>query len=514
MSRLPLNRRYYVLALLSFVLGILVLLATLILAAASYVRDIDKTVAGFGHMASSVEAALIHEMVQVNERQLAVLEASLDKQAIARGEPANDPSWAITHQIKRNSHYIYFYNPRFDLISCYPEWVRPSGYRASVRPWYKVLSLPGDKTVWLGPYPEYSTGELILTLVKRVRDDKGHLLGLLMVDMSFKTLQQALQRTVGNNPAALYLTLRGSNELIVGSHLELLDREAEKVVDGHNGFGLDVLWHGTHIKRELEDIGWDLNIYLPPSVFRDGLKESLLMVVLPLLSLFLIWFLSIGFLVRIFRQEQALVSGSLSGIVQDPAATEPVAEANTWFVHSSLSEIEQVRATFLKDQDLLLRDPLTGSMNRRAFEQHKRALEQTELHFWLLLFDVDCFKGINDTLGHAFGDQVLVRVAHILADEFGEHAVYRIGGDEFAALVQLERSELEAALVHLLYRVRSQEWREFKGPVTLSAGGASHQQDGTALFERADALLYQSKHCGRDCWHLSAGGDVHRKEQS
>ncbi|EKP0259344.1 GGDEF domain-containing protein [Aeromonas sobria] len=513
MSRPPLNRRYYVLALLSFVLGILVLFATLILTVASYLRDIDKTVAGFGHMASSVEAALIHEMVQVNERQLAVLEASLDKPAIARGEPANNPGWAIAHQIKRGNHYIYFYNPQSDLISSYPEWVRPSGYRASVRPWYKVLSMPGDKTVWLGPYPEYSTRELILTLVKRVRDDKGHLLGLLMVDMSFKALQQALKRTVGNNRAALYLTLRGSDELIVGSHLELLDTEARQVVGGHNWFGLDVLWRGTHIKRELEEIGWDLNIYLPPSVFRDGLKESLLMVV-PLLSLFLIWFLSIGFLVRIFRQEQALVSGCLSGIVQDPATAEPVAEANTWFVHSSLSEIDQVRATFLKDQDALLRDPLTGSMNRRAFEQHKLAFEQGETHFWLLLFDVDSFKGINDTLGHAFGDQVLVRVAHILAEELGENAVYRIGGDEFAALVQLECSELEAALVHLHYRVRSQEWREFKGRVTLSAGGASHQQDGTALFERADALLYQSKRSGRDCWHLSAGGDVIHKAQS
>lgn len=82
--------------------------------------------------------------------------------------------------------------------------------------------MPGDELVWFGPYPEYNTNELILSLIKRVRDDQGQLLGLLMVDMSFDSLQQALQRTVGGNQAALYLTLRDSGQLVVGSNMDLL----------------------------------------------------------------------------------------------------------------------------------------------------------------------------------------------------------------------------------------------------------------------------------------------------
>lgn len=505
MSRSYLNKRYYVLAPLSALLGLLILIVTIIMAIASYLRDIDMTVSGFGHMASSVEASLIHEMVKVNERQLAVLEGSLDKEKIARGEPADSPIWAIAHQIKPGNHYIYFYNLKADRIDSYPEWLAPPGYKAALRPWYQVTAMPGDEPVWFGPYPEYNTQELILSLIKRVRDEQGQLLGLLMVDMSFDSLQQALQRTVGSNQAALYLTLRDTDQLVVGSNMDLLATNTIKQHQGQQWLGLDVLWHGTYIKRELADIGWDLNIYLPPVLFRDSLYDALQMVVFPLLSLFAIWCCSLSLLVRIFRQEQELVSGSLTGIVRDLERSAPVSEPKTWFVRRSLNEIDQVRASFLKGQDALLRDPLTGIMNRRAFEQHKAALEQRGACFWLLLFDVDHFKGINDSQGHAFGDQVLCRVANCLADVLGVSTVYRIGGDEFAALLQQPQDELAEKLGCLLELVRQQQWREHHGPITLSAGGACHSPAAGPIFERADAALYRSKEAGRNCWHLAEG---------
>ncbi|QIL85976.1 hypothetical protein G7083_09010 [Vibrio sp. HDW18] len=74
----------------------------------NFYRDIDKTIAGYAHMASSVEAAVVHEMVQRNERQLMVLESSLDKQAISRGESAFNPTWTIAHQINQVDHFLFF----------------------------------------------------------------------------------------------------------------------------------------------------------------------------------------------------------------------------------------------------------------------------------------------------------------------------------------------------------------------------------------------------------------------
>ena len=501
MFRWIVSRRYYVLTSCSCLLGLLVFVATLALAAASYLRSIDKTIAGYGHMISSIEAALIHELVLANQRQLAVLESSLDKAAIARGEPADNPIWAIAHQIKRDNHYIYFYNARVDRLSSYPAWTPPAEYSAPQRPWYPLLSMTGEAPVWIGPYEEFHSSKQILTLGKRVMDEEGRLLGLLMVDMSFHALQQALQRAMGENQAAIYISQRGGDQLVVGSNMALYD--GSKVTTEAHRRGWDLIWHGSHLRRELADIDWDLNIYLPPALFRDSLQEALLMVVVPLLSLFAIWFFSINFLVRVFRQEQALVAGSLTGIVQDPSLPKTASQLKTWFVHGSLSEIDQVRASLLRGQDALLHDPLTGILNRRAFSQRREALEAGGVPHWLLLFDVDNFKRINDNWGHSAGDAVLCRVAGLMADTLGQGAVYRIGGDEFAALLPWERPELASRLSELLARVRGQQWRECKGPVTLSAGGAHYPDDAPLLFERADECLYQSKRLGRDRWHLS-----------
>lgn len=261
------SRRYYLLTSLTLLLGTLVLVVTLALATASYLRSIDKTVAGYGHMLSSLDAALIHELVLANQRQLAVLEASLDKAAIARGEPADNPLWAIAHQIKRDSHYIYFYNPQTDRISSYPAWQQPAEYRAASRPWYRALSMPGDELIWLGPYQEYGSNKQILTLIKRVKGLDGQLLGLLMVDMSFNAIQQALQRAMGRNQAAIYISSRGGDQLVVGCNMVLY--QPPVTTTGVVGSALEVIWHGRHLRRELEGIDWDLNIYLPPELFHD-----------------------------------------------------------------------------------------------------------------------------------------------------------------------------------------------------------------------------------------------------
>ena len=208
MAATIIKERYYILTPLSCLLGVLVLIATLLLAAASYLRSIDKTMAGYGHMLTSIDATLIHELVQDNQRQLGVLESSLDKRAIARGEAAINPIWAIAHQFKHDAHFLYFYNARTHRLDSYPHWQAPAGYQAQKRPWYQALSGEGDDLIWFGPYEEFDSASQVLTLIKRVRDDEGQLLGLLMVDMSFNTLQAALGRALGGDKAALYIKER------------------------------------------------------------------------------------------------------------------------------------------------------------------------------------------------------------------------------------------------------------------------------------------------------------------
>ena len=175
MAATIIKERYYILTPLSFLLGALVLVATLLLAATSYLRSIDKTLAGYGHMLTSIDATLIHEMVLANRRQLGVLEDSLDKQAIARGASAINGIWAIAHQFKHDAHFLYFYNTRFDRLDSYPDWQMPAGYQVQRRPWYQTLASDSEELVWFGPYQEFGGNAEVLTLIKRVKDDEGQI---------------------------------------------------------------------------------------------------------------------------------------------------------------------------------------------------------------------------------------------------------------------------------------------------------------------------------------------------
>ncbi len=88
-------------------------------------------------------------------------------------------------------------------------------------------------------------------------------------------------------------------------------------------------------------------------------------------------------------------------------------------------------------------DMLSGLLNRRAFLD---AFEQARGPVALILFDIDRFKAINDTLGHKAGDDVIVKVAQCLTDAAGDDVVVaRIGGEEFASCFPANRPRMQSA---------------------------------------------------------------------
>lgn len=145
------------------------------------------------------------------------------------------------------------------------------------------------------------------------------------------------------------------------------------------------------------------------------------------------------------------------------------------------------------------RDALTGLPNRRAFDEHlERLLDHEEVG--LVLLDIDNFKQVNDTRGHAAGDEVLATLARVLLRTVraNEHA-FRIGGDELAIVV-VGPAKAAARAAERIVRAARLQSRGVDLP-TLSAGLA-HAPAGTAtkkeLFSRADAALYAAKGAGRD----------------
>ena len=158
-------------------------------------------------------------------------------------------------------------------------------------------------------------------------------------------------------------------------------------------------------------------------------------------------------------------------------------------------------------------DALTGLYNRRALEERlsaeiSRSIRH-QLHTTILLFDLDRFKLINDTMGHAAGDRLLVLVAGLLR-QFSRtlDVVGRLGGDEFLAILPMTTpDEAQAFLKRLHGGLADMEKThpEF-GRCTMSIGVAEAPRHGTtvdALLAAADSGLYKAKRGGRDAVELA-----------
>ena len=149
-------------------------------------------------------------------------------------------------------------------------------------------------------------------------------------------------------------------------------------------------------------------------------------------------------------------------------------------------------------------DALTGLRNRHALTERFETL-YCEGFTTLALLDLDRFKRVNDTLGHAIGDEVLRVVGQALSSEPEDRAVaFRLGGEEFVLLLRggaaAERAERlrQAIPRHVAKRVP-----QLGGPVTASMGVVETDAGGlgsgfAALYERADTLLYEAKEAGRN----------------
>jgi diguanylate cyclase (GGDEF)-like protein len=153
-----------------------------------------------------------------------------------------------------------------------------------------------------------------------------------------------------------------------------------------------------------------------------------------------------------------------------------------------------------------IRDPLTGLYNRRffyeAFAKEIARHDRYRTGAALVLFDIDDFKRINDTRGHAAGDEVLKEIARIANDLVRPSDTFaRIGGEEFGLLMP-ETGQLDALLV--AERLRTAVARGAILPdlaVTLSGGIAALPQDGTTRQELercADQALYWAKRNGKN----------------
>ena len=139
-------------------------------------------------------------------------------------------------------------------------------------------------------------------------------------------------------------------------------------------------------------------------------------------------------------------------------------------------------------------DALTNIGNRLAFNTKLKELKNKD--YYMLLFDIDNFKRLNDTYGHDFGDEVLFTVGKILKTiENKEISIYRIGGEEFLIIfTNLNKNFCIDSCEYIRKSIENIKW---KNPVTVTiSGGFSQRSENTYI--KCDSRLYKAKNSGKN----------------
>ncbi len=159
--------------------------------------------------------------------------------------------------------------------------------------------------------------------------------------------------------------------------------------------------------------------------------------------------------------------------------------------------------------DMAMRDALTGALNRRAFlmqaDRQFAAARVQQRRLAVLMLDIDHFKAVNDTWGHAVGDRVIVEMTLVLRATLRKGTVIgRLGGEEFAVLLpEADAQRAVQAAERLLAAIGNATVPGPNGPVRFSASIgvgslAPDDIDFGALLQRADRALYAAKQGGRN----------------
>lgn len=244
-----------------------------------------------------------------------------------------------------------------------------------------------------------------------------------------------------------------------------------------------------------------LDVALLPS---SDLVQKAALISMPFVLLALLIILIIASFITKPLQQMALLSMN----DQEKVKVEELYKVKSWYFEARVLKESLIHAfTLLQKridhyQTQSTTDALTGLMNRRSMDETLIRWTEEQQQYAVLLIDLDHFKSVNDTYGHAIGDEVLKYLAESMRMHSRPQDICcRYGGEEFIMLLP-NTTEAEAYRTAENLRQHLENTESPCGrPVTMSGGIAAYPQAGTVphvIIERADQALYQAKHQGRN----------------
>ncbi len=343
--------------------------------------------------------------------------------------------------------------------------------------WYYIPVSRANGT-WIEPYIDPLLNAYVISYVSPIYHD-GKLVGVVGMDIDFEYLVQEVRRMSVYEYGYAYLKDRLGRVLYHKDYNQgdkfypnpdFLERET---------YLTDGIWLGLATSKH--------DIYTE----RNNLSMHLVSVMLAVTLL--VSFLSIS-----------LASRGIKPLIALTGATKKIAAGNldVKLNYESKNElgtlVSSIKEMMAKLEVFVYHDQLTGLNNTAAYARKKQELENSDGTYAVMVFDVNFLKKINDTYGHDAGNDLIRAVAQIIARVFGRGQAYRIGGDEFAVIVNGDGcnnvpkliNEFDRRVAMAKLKVQGKEY-----PIHV-ARGISYRKDGQRyvdVFNDADEAMYVHK---------------------
>lgn len=278
-----------------------------------------------------------------------------------------------------------------------------------------------------------------------------------------------------------------------------IENRAENTLESTTKEGAPVFTAFTHTS----DGKWAVAVGAPANFLLEELIASLAKVILAGIA-----FVGLGVALAVWmaraieRSIAALIEPAIELGRGGTFVAPPTHFVETAALGSALTETSRMLA---RAQQLAYHDPLTGLCNRVLFgelaSQTLAAAASARRQVAILAIDLDHFKDVNDTQGHAMGDAVLEFVAQRMKTTFrASDIIARFGGDEFFVLMDDSNAETALSVANNLIRSLSRPYPGVEATVGASVGISIFPADGSdlaSLLSEADAALYAAKDAGR-----------------
>ena len=383
--------------------------------------------------------------------------------------------------------------------------------------WY-YEPLESGEPIWLEPYYNKNINVYMISYVIPIYID-GEIMGIIGMDINMAAIHEIVDSITYKNGYGFLLDDRGdiiyhkdypegltvdrfNNEM--RTNVKYLSKEAASKNEIHKG-----VWNGEEVR--LSSANLNNNMVLGILIAEKDLMHERTSMIIQMVVIFVIVFIIV---VIVFVRVMVLIVNPIRTLTR---ASTMIArgELNTNVEYESKDEIgalaksinmmaTEIREYFRYMHSQAYTDAMTGVGNKAAYMDEinmlDRKIEEGMAEFFVVVFDVNGLKRVNDNLGHEYGDMLIIDSANIIKHVFSAENVYRIGGDEFIVVMENAGEEDISGYIEKFdgeVRTFNKENVRYEHDLAISKGAVAYSESSDSeykdVFKRADELMYRDK---------------------